>query len=97
MKKKPGGRRPGAGRKPTDDPINRKKSFYLRKSQSIMTQQEVRAALDRVALLEEKVSILSDALKTIAKGEGRYCSDPLRHAENTIQDMIEIAKAALSR
>jgi uncharacterized protein (UPF0335 family) len=51
--KKSGGRRPGAGRKPTADPINRNKSFYLKTSQSTMTQQEVRAALDRVELLED--------------------------------------------
>ena len=53
MPNTPGGRRPGAGRKPTADPINRNKSFYLKTSQSTMTQQEVRAALDRVELLEE--------------------------------------------
>ena len=35
------------------------------------------------------------ALREISKGEGRYAMTPLEHAENTIEDMIAIALAAL--
>jgi hypothetical protein len=38
-----------------------------------------------------------EALKQIAKGEGRYSQDPLTHASNTIDDMKELAKAALAK
>lgn len=40
---------------------------------------------------------LVEALKEIAKGEGRFSRDPYEHACNTIEDMKEIARAALSR
>jgi DNA repair exonuclease SbcCD ATPase subunit len=40
---------------------------------------------------------LRAALEEIAKGEGRYSKDPLTHASNTIEDMIEIAREALTR
>ena len=45
-------------------------------------EKEVHAAL--VAALEE-----------IAKGEGPFSRDPLTHAENIIEAMKEIARAAL--
>ena len=47
-----------------------------------------RAALDRL-------DVAKKALKQIAKGEGRFSRDPLKHAENTIDDMKELADGAL--
>ena len=35
------------------------------------------------------------ALEAISEGTGRFSRDPLKHAENTIDDMKSIAKAAL--
>ena len=40
---------------------------------------------------------LVEALREIAKGEGEYSFDPLTHAGNTIESMIEIALAALAK
>ena len=45
--------------------------------------------------LKEEVELLRDALRQISYGEGRYNSDQLTHAENTIEDMIALAKEAL--
>lgn len=39
---------------------------------------------------------LRTALERIARGEGRYSTDRLTHANNTIEDMQEAARAALS-
>ncbi len=38
---------------------------------------------------------LREALEEIAKGEGRFSRDPFQHAQNTIEDMIAIAREAL--
>ncbi len=38
---------------------------------------------------------LLKALKEIAKGGGRYDMDMLKHASNTIEDMITLAKTAI--
>ena len=38
---------------------------------------------------------LLEALREIAKGEGRFSRDPLTHASNTIEDMKAIAEAAI--
>ena len=35
------------------------------------------------------------ALKEIAKGEGKFNRDPLTHANNTIENMINIAQDAI--
>ena len=39
---------------------------------------------------------LVEALKEIAKGEGRFSRDPLEHAANTIEDMKQLALQALA-
>ena len=39
---------------------------------------------------------LLEALKEIAKGEGKYNRDPLQHAENTIENMKTIANKAIA-
>lgn len=41
--------------------------------------------------------ILMDAMKEIAKGEGAFSMDKLTHANNTIDNMMSIAKQALSQ
>ena len=38
-----------------------------------------------------------EALREIAKGEGRYSRDPLGHASNTIEDMKALALAAIAK
>ena len=45
---------------------------------------------------DEENKRLREALEEIKKGEGAYDFDPLKHASNTIRDMIEIAKQALT-
>ena len=39
---------------------------------------------------------LLEACKEIAKGEGDFHRDPLVHAENTIQNMKQLARAAIA-
>ena len=45
---------------------------------------------------EEAYKRLKEALHEIAKGRGAYSHDPLSHAENCIEEMKGIAKAALA-
>lgn len=40
---------------------------------------------------------LLEALKEIAKGEGAFSRDPLKHASNTIENMIGIAEKAICK
>jgi hypothetical protein len=40
---------------------------------------------------------LINALQEIAKGEGAFNRDPLKHAENTIENMKTIARKALQK
>ena len=37
-----------------------------------------------------------EALQEITEGKGRYDTDKLKHASNTIEDMIKLAKDAIS-
>ena len=50
-----------------------------------------------LAILKVKNAELVEALKEISEGSGRFSKDPLRHAENCIEDMKKIAIAALTR
>jgi len=43
----------------------------------------------------KRIAELEGALREIAKGEGRYDMDPLKHCGNTVEDMIGLAKQAL--
>jgi len=45
--------------------------------------------------MRDEIKRLRDALTQITYGEGRYNTDQLTHAENTIEDMIGLAEAAL--
>jgi len=47
--------------------------------------------------LYEAASELLEALKQIAKGEGRFSKDPFQHCQNTVEDMREIARLALTK
>ena len=49
---------------------------------------------DRSCLIKER-SQLIDALREISKRKGRYPTDQLKHADNTIQDMAQLAVEAL--
>ena len=53
------------------------------------------AADNDVAKLNVKVAYLMIALIKIQEGQGRFSIDHLKHAENTIEDMKEIARKAL--
>jgi hypothetical protein len=44
----------------------------------------------------DRIEALEDALREIARGEGRFSRDPYEHACNTIEDLIAIARAALA-
>jgi len=43
------------------------------------------------------VAEMVEALREIAKGEGAFSRDPLKHAENCIESMKAIAGAALAK
>lgn len=47
-------------------------------------------------LLRTANDIMLTALEKIALGEGAYARDPLTHAENTIESMLEIAYLAIT-
>lgn len=49
------------------------------------------------ARLMDAARPMYEALKEIAEGKGRYDTNRLKHAENTIEDMIKIAKDAIER
>ena len=49
-----------------------------------------------LALLQDEVKELVEALEEIKKGEGAYSQDHLTHANNTIENMKSIAEEALS-
>lgn len=53
-------------------------------------------AHDRAEAAEARVRALVAALTQITKGEGRFSRDPLTHASNTIEDMIQLAERALA-
>ena len=53
------------------------------------------SADDAVTKLNAKVAYLMIALIKIQEGRGRFSVDHLKHAENTIEDMKEIARKAL--
>ncbi len=44
---------------------------------------------------EAHIDKMEDALKEIAKGDGKYDLEPLKHAGNCIDNMKEIAEQAL--
>ena len=44
---------------------------------------------------DKKIMMLLGALKEIAKGEGAFSLDPLKHAGNTVENMKEIAQNAI--
>ena len=56
-----------------------------------LQQSDCRLCLDAW----DEIERLRDALTQISYGEGRYNTDQLTHAENTIEDMIGLAEAAL--
>ncbi len=47
-------------------------------------------------VLKSNVEKMTGALQEISKGVGRYDTDVLKHAGNTIEDMISIATGVLS-
>jgi hypothetical protein len=60
------------------------------------TVQHLREYQARERLLATSAGML-EALKEIAKGEGRYSRDPFEHACNTIEDMKALAIAAIAK
>jgi len=64
------------------------------------TPGESPGAMQKIKANAQLISASPDmyeALKEIAKGEGRFSMDPLEHATNTIEDMVEIARAAIAK
>ncbi len=61
-------------------------------------QEEVQriTAEQKAAALEATLEQAREALREIAKGEGRFSVDRLEHAENTIEDMKALALRALA-
>lgn len=51
---------------------------------------------DEIARLQVQVEKARDALKEIGKGEGAFSRDPLTHASNAIENMVNIARRALN-
>lgn len=52
--------------------------------------------VDEVKRLTNELREARAALEEIAEGKGRYSTDPLTHAENTIEDMSALAVEALA-
>ena len=55
--------------------------------------------LKQASEIERLTNELRDArkaLEEIAEGKGRYNTDPLTHASNTVEDMIALATEALA-
>lgn len=50
-----------------------------------------------LAELTERYIGLIEALKEISQGAGRYDTDQLKHASNTIEDMKQLALEALKK
>lgn len=64
----------------------------------VNSSNEFRGAIqDANARLIAAAPDLVAALREIAKGEGAFNRDPLTHAENTIENMKSIARAALAK
>ena len=59
------------------------------------TEQRQSAAL--IVRAVNSHAALVEALREIVKGEGEFSRNPLTHAENTIDNMKEIARAALKQ
>ena len=53
-------------------------------------------AADEIERLTDELREARAALQEIVKGEGRYSTDRMTHANNTIEDMIALAAAALA-
>jgi DNA-binding MarR family transcriptional regulator len=51
----------------------------------------------KMVYTQEEAEMMHKALKEIAKGEGRFSLDHLKHAKNTIEDMKELANQALAQ
>lgn len=58
----------------------------------MITKEEKEANAKLIALAPKML----EALKEIAEGKGRYDTDKLKHASNTIEDMIKLATDAIS-
>lgn len=54
-------------------------------------------AWDRLLQVEREAKDMEATLREIAKGEGRFSLDPLKHASNTVEDMKALADAALAK
>ncbi len=50
--------------------------------------------MEKNNILHNECIILDDALEEIIKGEGAFNREPLKHAENTIENMKKIAREA---
>jgi hypothetical protein len=76
-------------------------SNSVRKYKRVAECDESRNLLDNVLAKALKAETDRDkcieALKEIAKGEGRYDMDKLKHAENTIEDMKQIANDIINQ
>ena len=47
-------------------------------------------------MIEADNARLREALKEIAKHEGRYSEDPNQHCRNCVEDMVQLAEEALT-
>jgi len=61
-----------------------------------LTDEEITAARANAKLHKAAPDMLR-ALEEIAKGEGAFNRDPLKHAENCINSIIAISKAAIHK
>ena len=57
---------------------------------------EIRSLLDDIDVARNRIRELEDALREIAKCEGRFDRDPLGHASNVIEASRLIAEKALN-
>jgi uncharacterized phage-associated protein len=53
--------------------------------------EEISAELDKLQ------NPMLETLKEIAKGQGRYAEDKLRHCANAVEDMMKLAEEAIKQ
>lgn len=67
-----------------------------RETVSVVASDCSAACSKEVAEERANAKKLAEALREISKGEGEFSRDSLTHAENTIENMKELAQAALA-
>ena len=61
----------------------------------LLQKKEISSLQSRILALESKLEAVRKALEEISKGMGAYSRDPLKHCENTVNNIKGLAQEAL--